>query len=239
MFSVKPLLISAALGCAALMAPIAAQAGVVIKSSGPSASKYPVGMKLSDSGRITLQTGDSVTILANGGTRVISGAGTHRVAERGKSNRTAIAALTRRRAAGQVRTGATRGDPPPASLTSPNLWWVDVSKSGTMCVADMSAVQMWRPGRDQASTYVIASAESAEHVHVTFLEDEMVTAWDSKRLPLAEGSTYSITGPSGGAPATIKFTQMDAVPEDLDDLTVALLGKGCTTQVDLLATTLM
>ena len=236
---VKPALISAALACAMIAAPMTATAGVVVKSSGPSAAKYPVGTKLDDKGRITLKAGDSVTILTNGGTRVIRGAGTHRVAKRGASKRSAIQALTRRRAAGQVRTGATRGDAPAGTASNPNMWWVDVTKSGTMCVADMSAVQMWRPGGDEASTYVLASAVSAEHVHKTFPAGETTAAWDAERLPLTDGASYTITGPGGTTTSTVTFAQLESAPDAIEDLTLVLLDKGCTTQVEQLTASLM
>lgn len=241
MFSVKSTMASALLGCAALamVAPSAAQAGVVVKSSGPSASQYPVGKKLDDQGRITLKTGDSVTVLSGGSTRVISGAGTHRVSARASSKRTAFSALTRNRAAGQVRTGATRGDASGGAVNSPNLWWVDVSKSGTMCVADLSAVQLWRPASEQASTYVLGTSGSAEHLHVAFAADEAVTLWDGAKLPLSEGASYTIAGLDNGVSNIVTFTQLASAPENAEDLAVALLEKGCTAQVELLAEALM
>lgn len=240
MFSVKSTFLSAALGCAAIFmaAPTAAQAGVVIKSSGPSASKYPVGTKLSNSARITLKAGDSVTILADRGTRVIRGAGTHRVSKRGVSKRNTFSSLTRQRSARAVRTGATRTGRAAPSPINPNLWWVDVSKSGTMCVSDLDAVQMWRPGFAEASTYVIASGKSAEHVHATFAKEEMVALWDGDRLPLTEGASYTITAPDGSTSSTVTIAQLDSPPDEIEALTLALLEKGCMAQVDLLAASL-
>ena len=216
----------------------AANAGVVIKSSGPSASQYPVGKKLDDAGRIVLKAGDSVTVLADGGTRVISGAGTHRVAERGISKRSTFAALTRERSKSRVRTGATRGQIGDETLSRSSIWYVDVSQSGTMCVSDMSAVRMWRPGREQDSTYVIASASSPEHVHVSFPKDVMIADWDAALMPLSDGAEFSITGP-GGEPVTLKFAQLEAMPETPEDMADALIAKGCTGQLELLASTLM
>ena len=43
-----------ALAGAALALPLAAMAGVVVKSTGPSATRYPVGTKLDDDASITL-----------------------------------------------------------------------------------------------------------------------------------------------------------------------------------------
>ena len=91
MSSVRNILAGAALSFAALgfLGSAPAQAGVVVKSSGPSAETYPVGKKLDDAASVTLRTGDSITVLTGSGTRVISGPGTHRVGARGASKRTA------------------------------------------------------------------------------------------------------------------------------------------------------
>ena len=62
-----------ALAGAALALPLAAHAGVVVKSTGPSATRYPVGTKLEDTATITLKAGDVVTVLTAEGTRVIKG----------------------------------------------------------------------------------------------------------------------------------------------------------------------
>lgn len=102
-------IVAVALAGAALALPLAAMAGVVVKSTGPSASRYPVGTKLDDDASITLKDGDVVTVLTADGTRVIRGAGTFRVGDRPKVAADRFASLTRKRAATRVRTGAVRG----------------------------------------------------------------------------------------------------------------------------------
>ncbi|WP_271438162.1 hypothetical protein [Pontixanthobacter luteolus] len=237
MFSVKSRTISAALLASAAFMGLSgtANAGVVIKSSGPSASAYPVGKKLPDSSTVTLREGDTITIMADGGTRVIRGPGTHRVAARGSSKRSTFAALTRQRSKARVRTGATRAP----SMSRPNIWMVDVSRSGTMCVPDFGSVQIWRPGFDQGATYVLANSSSAAHVHVSFEPKQMVADWDNARMPLADGASYQITGPGGGDPATVTFAEMGEMPQSPEALAELLLEKGCSGQLDLLADTMM
>lgn len=240
MFSVKNLMMSAACVAAAgaMIMPEAADAGVVVKSSGPSASQFPVGKKVDDNGRITLKSGDKVTVLSNGSTRVISGPGTHRVSARGSSRRAAFRTLTQQRSASRARVGASRGDTV-MSMTSPNLWWVDVSKSGTMCVSDLSAVRMWRPGMEGASTYVFASGNSTDHIHVSFPDGQMTTAWDAARMPLTEGASYTITGPGDGEAQEMTFATIASPPETPEALAEVLIEKGCNAQLELLAETLM
>jgi len=241
MFSVKTILASAALGCAgmALVAPVAVQAGVVIKSSGPSASAFPVGKKLDDRGRITLKAGDSVTVLSSGRTRVISGAGVHRVAQRGTSRRSTFATLTRQRSNARVRTGATRGLVMGAAATHASLWDVDVSKSGTMCAVDFDEIRLWRPAYDAASTYVVASGTNPEHVHVSFEQGKAITLWDSARMPLSDGASYNISADDSAEAVTVSFAKLTAMPTNPEDMATALIEKGCTGQLELLATKMM
>ena len=68
---------AASLAAAAVVAPAVAMAGVVVSSSGPSASQYPVGRQIGTNERIVLRDGDTLTVLQNGGTRVFRGAGTY------------------------------------------------------------------------------------------------------------------------------------------------------------------
>ncbi len=230
---------SVAGAAAALAFPQAASADVVVASSGPSATQYPVGRKLGESDQIMLKAGDSVTVLGAGGTRVISGAGSHRVGARGAAKRSTFATLTRQRSAARVRTGAVRGDLTGAEVTRPNIWYVDVTQSGTMCVADAAAVQMWRPVSTGAATYLVASPASPDHVHVAFLDGEMTAGWSAEQLPVAEGSTYVITGPDGGAGAQVTFAMLGTEPDNPEDMADALIAKGCTGQLALLTSAMM
>lgn len=216
---------------------IAAHAGVVVKSSGPSASQYPPGKKLPDGTQITLRDGDSVTILTSTtGTQVLSGAGNHRVGKRGVSRRSTFATLTKERASRRGRLGTSRsgGGATDATVRSPNLWYVDVTQSGTVCVANPAAVRLWRPGTVGDSTYVVASSSSADHVHVAFEDGYMDTGWDLDRLPLSDGMTYLITGPDGASSSEITFAMLDAAGDEAEGLAEQLIEKGCTQQLDLL-----
>ncbi|MFN4114220.1 MAG: hypothetical protein ACK4GD_09790 [Sphingomonadaceae bacterium] len=237
MFSVKTFTIGLALAGAAFAG--AAQAGVVVSSSGPSAAQFPAGKKLDDNSSITLRDGDTVTVLTSAGTRVIKGVGVHRVAATGESKRSTFAVLTRQRSAQRVRAGAVRGTGTPAAAErSPNLWYVDVSRSGAMCVASPDAVRLWRPGGDAPATYTVGGAGDAPAVEMAFDKDARDLAWDAARLPLTDGSTYSISAPGGASTAEIRFVMLDAVPEEPEDLAATLIDKGCTNQLELLTAAL-
>src|SRR6187402_3248283 len=101
-------LAAVALGAAACaLVPAAAWAGVVVSASGPSATSYPVGKSIGNSERIVLRAGDTLTVLDGNGTRVLRGAGTFSLDQQaGPSKRTTFAALTQRRTASGVTTGA-------------------------------------------------------------------------------------------------------------------------------------
>lgn len=221
---------------AALALPAAAMAGVVVKSTGPSATKYPVGTKLDDNASITLKAGDVITVLTDTGTRIIKGAGTFRVGDRPQVAADRFASLTRRRAATRVRTGAVRGEPEEA-VSNPSLWYVDVTQSGTICLYDLATVRLWRPGTEGPSTYTIADQTGAT-AEVSFDDTVTVAALDPARLPIAEGGHYMITAPDGATSAHINFVLLAEDYAAPDALAEALIAKGCSVQVAALAASL-
>jgi len=218
---------------AAIAFSTAAVAGVVVKSSGPSAGDYPVGKKVGDNDRVVLEEGDQITILNQSGTRVLRGPGTYRAGARGASTRVRFAELTRQKSALRVRTGAAR--PGEVEVTNPNLWYVDVTQAGTICVPTLDRVSLWRPSSDGDETYILRPADSDYHHHVTFGDGLMVRDVDDERLPLSEDKEYRISGPNGSAAVIVTFKLIDAPDGEPEDLADALIEKGCTVQLDLLS----
>ncbi|MEL7219103.1 MAG: hypothetical protein AAGK01_11820, partial [Pseudomonadota bacterium] len=197
MFSdkLKARVVGLALAGAAMSLSGAAAAGVVVKSSGPSAGTYPVGKKVADSSTITLRAGDKITVLTNGGTKVMQGPGTFRVGEGATRTRARFARLTRQGASNRARTGAVRGGAA-GSPTMPNLWLVNVAESGITCLYDLENVRLWRPSSGEGQTYSISPQGSEMTLDVNFVETESMRALDPEGLKLANGSTYTITGPA-------------------------------------------
>ncbi|MDZ4306370.1 hypothetical protein [Allopontixanthobacter sp.] len=233
--------IGTALAIASLTAviPVAASAEVVVASSGPSAGQFPVGRKLGASEQITLKAGDTVTVLGSAGTRVISGAGNHRVGARGAAKRSTFATLTRQRDAARVRTGAVRGDLTGAAVTRSNLWYVDVTQSGTMCIADGMAVQLWRPSAEGAPTYRVGNASATGDMYLAFAEGSTATDWNLAQMPVEDGASYTIAAPGGGSVTEVTFAVLETQPDNPEDLAAALIAKGCTGQLELLSSALM
>ncbi|MEE4316706.1 MAG: hypothetical protein V2I74_06960 [Erythrobacter sp.] len=231
-----------ALGGAAMALPMAAMAGVVVKSTGPSSGKYPVGTKLDDTATITLKTGDVVTVLTSDGTRVIKGAGTFRVGDRPQVASDRFASLTRKRAATRVRTGAVRA-PDDEAVTNPSLWYVDITRSGTICLYDFATVRLWRPGTEGTATYSITAhgeshSETGARAEVTFDDTVTVAALDPVRLPVTEGGHYMIIAPDGSTSAELNFVLLADDYDAPDALAEALISKGCSVQLEALANTL-
>lgn len=227
----KTMIAAAAIG---LAAPVLA--GVVVKSSGPSAGDYPVGKKVADNDRITLREGDQVTVLNTSGTRVLKGPGTYRAGARGAATRVRFSQLTRQGAASRVRTGAARAGE--GEVRSPNLWYVDVTRAGRMCMTSFDNVVLWRPKTEGEETYILRRADSDYHHHVAFGDGVMVRRLDDERMPLEAGNDYRISGPGGAAAAVVTFTLVEASPDNPEAMADLLIQNGCEIQLDLLAQTL-
>jgi hypothetical protein len=228
-------------GLALCLAPGAALAAIVVASSGPSASAYPVGKKIDDNGQITLRAGDTVTILDQRGTRVLRGVGTISLRQSAAPNSSAtFAALTRQRASQRVRTGAVRDPGPGQTIKSPNLWYVDISKPGTKCIVDTANVRLWRAASDRAANYAFTpnsgpSSTAAANGTVTFAAGSMVAAWDSARMPVVNGASYRMAGQADGQ---ITFAVLPAQATNPESLAASLIERGCTAQLELLTSTL-
>ena len=228
----------ATIAIAAGVAATTAQAGVVVSASGPSAKTYPVGRKLADTDRIVLQPGDSITVLDQRGTRVLRGAGTYTLAQQsGPSKSGTFAVLTRQRSAQRMRTGAVRAGDVGGPVTSPNLWYVDVANSGTVCLPQADDVRLWRPTTEGGTTYSIKPAGGGSAAQVSFESGEMLAPWNDAALPLKDGASFVISRP--GAPdSTITFKVLGAVPADAEGLAERLIEADCKTQLGLLSSTL-
>jgi len=209
-------------------------AGTVVAVTGPSAGQYPVGTQIGDTQRITLAAGDRLTVLDPSGTRVLSGPGTFILARQSaQSTNSAFSALTQQRQARTARVASSRGDA--SEVTRPILWYVDIEKSGKMCLSDPTSVRLWRADTSANASYTIAAvAQPATTVSISFAQGDMLAGWDS-RLALTEGLIYSIR-PSGGAPAAqIDFVFLDEIPDDPEALAAKLIEHGCMGQVEVLA----
>jgi len=222
-----------------VLAPAVAQAAIVVASSGPSAASYPVGKKLDDAGTITLRAGDTLTVLDGKGTRVLRGAGTFPVAAAAgtRAKGATFAVLTMQRSAQRVRTGAVRTGVGADAPASPNLWFIDVAKLGKRCLVAGQPVRLWRLDTAAAATYTVAPASGGSAVPVTFAAGSGVAPWDAAKLPVTDGGRYSVSA-DGKALSTVETALLPRRPADAESAAAVLIDKGCTAQLDLLATTM-
>lgn len=229
----RPARAAALLATGMLMLPAGASAAIVVASSGPSAAQFPAGKKIDDASRITLQKGDSVTVLDQRGTKVLRGPGRVAVSQPGRPlPNPAYAVLTRKDAAGRARTGAVRtGDD--GKPISPSLWLVDVALPGTRCVIAPDAVRLWRADSKVAARYRIGTSGT-----ITFAANAATADWDGARAPVSDGASYTLTQEGGATIGTIKFAVIPNPPADAEDLALALIDEGCTAQLELLSKTL-
>lgn len=223
------------------VAQAAAAQSVVVRSTGPSAGMYAQGKKLPAGASVVLKAGDHVTVLDKSGTRVLSGPGTF--ALNGAVNRdaasggTALATMMARGGGARTRTGAVRGaltGPVAPAPTGPeNVWYIDVSKGGTYCVADPATVVLWRPAKTEDGTGKLLSQDGST-ADVAWRAGSALKVWPSASVPLVDGQSYTFNN-AVGAPVKIRTMLLSNVPSDELDIAAVMAEKGCTAQLDLLA----
>lgn len=238
--------ISAGLAVAACaLAPAAAWAGVVVSASGPSAGTFPVGKKIDDSEKIVLRAGDTLTVLDGKGTRVLRGAGTYSLDQQAGPARTgAFAALTERRSAARVSTGAVRCEPDDKAcqeavgVSPTNLWYVDINRPGKTCLADTAGVRLWRGAPEGEASYSIRAPGGGSQT-VAFSDGSISARWDQQALPIAAGTEYRITGEDGEEPGALSFVILPDAAAEPEALAQQLIANGCTRQLELLSSAMM
>lgn len=213
----------AALTLAAALIPApapAAAATLVVRSSGPSAKALPPGRTLPDGAPLALKAGDVVTVLVASGTRMLRGPGSFTLSA--PSRAFPAAAFNPRARFGAMRSGEI--------AASPSLWDVDVSQSGTVCLADPAKITLWRPESGEAATLSVNGSP------VAWPAGKAILAWPG-RVAVAEGTDYSLSLGGSGDVTHLRFKRLATVPQDLPGLAKAFIDNGCQTQLDLLVDT--
>ncbi|MBX9859378.1 MAG: hypothetical protein K2Y20_07285 [Sphingomonas sp.] len=237
MTSLNPIALAAAAALMAVLpaAPVAAQS-MIVRSSGPAAPQYPVGRKLAADSTITLGNGDLLVLLDAQGTRTIRGPGTFPASSaastRASANSSVATLLTAQRRS-RARTGAVRnpgvGGTP---ARSPNLWYVDVSRSQTVCTPDLADIILWRPDIAAPAIFHIVANGSKSEAAVDMAEGQSTAAWPVA-LPPLDGASFTIAR-SGADPLAIKLVKIDRPPADAEAVAAMLITHGCTAQLDVM-----
>jgi len=213
---------------AALLAATALPAAanvLVVRSTGPSAAAYPAGRSLPDNARLNLRDGDMVIVLGAAGTRTFRGPGSFSPSAAVQAGARTFAAADGRRA----RIGAVRG----AGIVphSPTIWHVDVTQSGTFCLASPSHVMLWRPDATVPVTLTIMGAGAPRTVR--WPAGQATVAWPTA-LPILNGATYSIAQSGVAVPTEVTFRMLAREPANLEGVASALIANGCQSQLDVL-----
>lgn len=236
----------AATGMAALLtvgiAGSAMAQNIVVRSSGPSAKSYPVGNKLKEGTRITLSSGDQITVLSNSRTQVLSGPGSFTIGQQAaRSSRigTRVASFVNR-SGGRVRTGAVRGESDSADAappTIPNLWFLDPRQGGNFCIARTNMLMAWRPDMKGDASTAISDPDNGASGALNWKDGSRLKSWPVETAPLSNGATYHVTSPGSAQPVHVTFMLIDNPPSEIDALVETLIAKGCQNQVDAIVDT--
>jgi hypothetical protein len=210
---------------------------LVVFSRGPSAKLYPPGKSLPDGAAIKLQANDQLTLLDGRGTRTLRGPGDFNMTKLASAAPASDinARLSLLTAAGtdrRVRIGAVRGAAP-AEARSPNLWYVDVSRPGTVCVADPAALTLWRPATDKDQAVTVTGGKAP--AKLDWAQGASTLAWPAG-VAVSTGAEYSLKV-GDGAPVRIRFAVLDARPSGMENTASTLITDGCDSQLNLLVQT--
>jgi hypothetical protein len=228
----------AALAALVVVHPAFAQA-VVVRSTGPSMATYPQGKRLPANAKVTLRTGDKVTVLDRAGTRVLSGPGSFTLdssVARDQNTANRVSGVLAGGGGARPRTGAVRGVPRPVAAMPPpspdSVWYIDVSRGGAYCIAGTDSPVLWRPNRAEQAMGKLSDGRG-KTVDVTWKAGNPLKQWPAQ-LPLVDGASYRFSDPVG---PNVTITTHLIGPIAGDDLAVAgqLADKGCTAQLDVFA----
>lgn len=220
-----------ALACALGLGGTAAWAQtIVVSASGPSARSYPAGKSLAAGSRIVLAAGDTLTVLDSRGTRTLRGPITTSAEAKATAANPGFSALVATQNRRRARTGAIRGTG--ESARPSNLWYVDVTAEGTVCVVDPAAVRLWRPDMQQAATLTVKQ-DGGAGAEAPFIVGQNAAAWPAG-LPIAEGQSYVLSGGGLAKPTHVRFAMLRDAPADPASTYAALDAKGCEAQKQVL-----
>ena len=217
------------------VAGTAAAQSMVIRSTGPSAEKYPTGTRLTSTDRLTLVSGDKLVLIQSGKTRTLSGPGTFSASGTVQASQSMGATVTRMLARGpqmRSRGGFSRGpdEAPPTDVRAPNLWLLDYREPGMFCVADPAALLLWRP--DMESDQLLRIEQGGHSETVAFVSGANFRKWPADTLPVQYGVDYHLSGGGLAAPVTVRFAALETMPDDVDATVETLMAKSCAPQLD-------
>jgi hypothetical protein len=230
---------AAAIAAVAIAGTAAAQS-MVVRSTGPSAAKYPAGTKLKSNDKLTLASGDKIVLMQAGKTRTLSGPGTFGATGTVAASQSLGGNVTRMLAKGTTmrsRGGFSRGDvPATGDVRAPNLWLLDYREAGTFCVLDPAVLMLWRPNMEGDTALEIESA--GKKTTVAIVDGANFRKWPTDVLPVQYGTDYRLSGGGLAKPVTVRFAAVENAPDTVEGSIDMLMGKGCSPQLNRLVDTM-
>ena len=224
---------AAAVMAVAVVGTAAAQS-MVVRSTGPSAAKYPTGAKLKSTDKLTLVSGDKVVLMQAGKTRTLSGPGTFGASATIQTSQSMSGTVTRMLAKGPTmrsRGGFSRGnDPVPVESRAPTLWLLDYREGGTFCVVDPATLMLWRPNMEGDTALEIESA--GKKTTVAIVDGANFRKWPTDVLPVQYGVDYRLSGGGLAAPVNVRFAALENAPDTVEGSVDMLMAKGCAPQLN-------
>ena len=219
----------------------AAAQSMVLRSTGPSAGKYPTGARLKSTDKLTLVAGDKVVLMQSGKTRTLSGPGTYGATGTVQASQSLGGNVTRMLAKGPTmrsRGGFSRGpgDEAPANVRAPNLWLLDYREAGTFCVLDPALLMLWRPNMEGDTALEIESA--GKKATVAIVDGANFRKWPTDALPVQYGTDYRLSGGGLARPVTVRFIAVENAPDTVEGSVDMLMAKGCSPQLNRLVDTM-
>ncbi len=199
---------------------------LVLRSVGPSANRYRAGQRLPDNANFTLRPGDSVVVLAGGGTRTFRGPGTFSATGPARGG-TASSAVRR-------NTGAVRGPGDTGAVVQPtDIWHLNVTQSGRACVAAGARPVLWRPTAERAVQLTITPQTGAPQT-VNWPSGQQTLSWPTS-VPVADNSSYQLSWTGSTSPTRLTTRTLSGLrSNDLEGVATALLTNQCRGQLDVL-----
>lgn len=220
-----------------MLAGTAVAAPLVVRSTGPSAKAYPAGKALAGDAKITLKAGDTIVLLDGKGTRTISGPGTFSASASSvaaASTGSTLAALASGGGERRARIGAVRSASgvDKNAGKNPNMWFVDVTKSANVCVANPAAITVWRPDTSAAATVNVSGPNGAAGT-IDLPAGKADGQWPAS-VPVTDGGQYKLNWAGAKAPTALKMLVVTPAAGTPEDLAQTLIKAGCNTQLDMM-----
>jgi hypothetical protein len=220
-----------------MLAGTAVAAPLVVRSTGPSAKAYPAGKALAADAKLSLKAGDTIVLLDGKGTRTISGPGTFSASASSvaaASTGSTLAALASGGGERRARIGAVRSASgiDKNAGKNPNMWFVDVTRSTNVCVANPAAVTIWRPDASAPATVNVSGPSGASGT-IELPAGRADGQWPAS-VPVTDGGQYKLSWAGAKAPTAVKFLLVKPTTGTPEDLAQSLIQKGCNNQLDMM-----